>query len=492
MTEFELKLEIPAARLNAVETAVCRGQVTHQRLQAIYFDTPKGLLAAQGVVVRLRKEGRQWVQTAKAPGSRPLERLEHNVALGTQPAARPDLARHEGTAVGACIGQALGLDAGDAFPDLVPVYATNIVRLTRNLRFRGALVEIALDRGQITAGENTLPVGELELELKRGPAASAVTLAANWCLKHGLWLSSVSKSMKGERLAMGQAFGPAMAARAPRFARHASGREMAAEVVAACLDQVLGNASDVASGCQGDGHIHQLRVGLRRLRTALRELEPMAGSWGGHWEESLSAVFRDLGMHRDRDYLLHKLQGQIEAAGGPPLDWRGGLGELPNAADSVRSPAFQQSLLGLIGFVHASAVPGESAQEAPAKALRKRLGKLHKQVLSEGKHFLALPEPEQHALRKRLKRLRYLAEFSQPLFSRRKAQAYLDALKPLQDALGTYQDEVAGLQAWQGLSGHDPRALFGTGWLSARREMHVQDCAQACKAFAKQARPFWD
>ena len=494
MTEFELKLEIPASRLNAVEAAVCRGQVTHQRLQASYFDTSEGLLAAQGVVLRLRKEGRQWVQTAKAPGSRPLERLEHNVALGTQTAARPDLARHEGTPVGACISQALGLDAGDAFPDLVPVYATNIVRLTRNLRFGGAVVEIALDRGHITAGEQTLPVGELEFELKRGQAAGAVALAANWCVKHGLWLSSVSKSMKGERLARGQAFGPALGARAPQFARHASGREMASAVVGACLDQVLGNASDVASGCKGEGHIHQLRVGLRRLRTALRELEPMAGSWGGDWEESLSAVFRDLGMHRDRDYLLHKLQGQIEAAGGPPLDWRGGLGELPNAADSVRTPAFQQALLGLIGFVHASLVQGAPAQATPVpqKALRKRLGKLHKQVLTEGKHFLSLPEPEQHGLRKRLKRLRYLAEFSQPLFSRRRAQAYLDALKPLQDALGTYQDEVAGLQVWQGLSGHDPRALFGTGWLSARREMHVQDCAQACKAFAKQARPFWD
>ncbi|MDP3613276.1 MAG: inorganic triphosphatase, partial [Rubrivivax sp.] len=62
----------------------------------------------------------------------------------------------------------------------------------------------------------------------------------------------------------------------------------------------------------------------------------------------------------------------------------------------------------------------------------------------------------------------------------------------LQDALGIYHDEVAALLVWQGLSGHDPRALFGAGWLSARREVHVQACQQACNGFAVQARPFWD
>ena len=112
-------------------------------------------------------------------------------------------------------------------------------------------------------------------------------------------------------------------------------------------------------------------------------------------------------------------------------------------------------------------------------------------MLAQGRQLAALPEAGHHALRKRLKRLRYLAEFSQPLFSKRKAAAYFAALKPLQDALGIYHDEVAALQVWQGLSDHDPRALFGAGWLSARREVHVRNCQQACEVFARQARPFW-
>lgn len=497
MTEFELKLEIPPARLASVEAALHRGKTMRQRLRARYFDTADRALAAQGVVLRLRKEGRHWVQTAKAPGRRPLERLEHNVVLGSQTAPLPDLSRHDGTPVGEHLRQALKRQPDAACPDLALVYATDVVRLTRLVRVRGAQVELALDQGHIAAGDRTLPVRELELELKQGQAASAVALATSWCLRHGLWLSSVSKSLKGQRLALGQDFGAAVGADTLRFSRHASGHEVAAAVVAACLDQVLANASDVAGGCSAEENIHQLRVGLRRLRTALQELEALAGGWGDHgepWEAPLASVFRALGQHRDRNYLLGKLQGQIEAAGGPPLDWRDTLGTLPSAAESVRSPAFQQALLGLIGFVHAAPGAGASAPEdnpSPKKFLRRRLTRLHQQVLAQGRQFTALPEAGQHALRKRLKRLRYLAEFAQPLFAARKATAYLAALKPLQDALGIYHDEVAALQVWQGLSGHDPHALFGAGWLSARREVHVQACQQACDLFARQARPFW-
>lgn len=495
MTEFELKLEIPPARFKAVKAAVQRGQATQQRLQARYFDTPDHRLAAQGVVVRLRKEGRQWVQTAKAPGSRTLERLEHNVPLGAQAMPVLDLARHQHTPVGGCIRRALKLKAGAAFPALVMVYSSNVIRLSRLLRLRGSVVEIALDQGHIAAGNLTLPVSELELELKQGQPASAAALAASWCARHGLWLSSVSKSAKGQRLALGQAFGTATSASPLRYSRPLQNQALAAAVVSNCLEQVLPNASDVAAGSTDGDTIHQLRVGIRRLRTALRELSGMGGAWDGHgeaWEAALAAVFRELGQHRDRNYLLHKLQRQIEAAGGPALDWRDALGDLTNPAMAVRSPAFQQTLLGLIGWIHAADSSEDQNARAPGKTLRKRLARLHQQVLAQGEQFTALPEAEQHGLRKRLKRLRYLAEFAQPLFSARRTKAYLAELKPLLDALGTYQDELAALQAWQTLSGHEPRALFGAGWLSARREPHVLACQQACDRLARKARPFWD
>jgi triphosphatase len=497
MTEFELKLEVPAHCAEAVEAAVRHGPVVRQRLLARYFDTPDRLLAAQGVVVRLRKEGTQWVQTAKAPGKRPLERLEHNVDITGRATPLLDLGRHHGTPVGERIRRTLKLEPDQAFPPLEQVYQTDISRLSRIVSAGEASVEIAWDTGRISAatseGKRSLPVRELELELKQGSPANAVELARYWCQAHGLWLSSVSKSMKGQRLAEAQPFGTAVTAQAPRFGRNASGRTMAAAVLASCLDQVLANASDVASGCSDAEHIHQLRVGLRRLRTALRELGTLIEGVDSTWEAPIVALFRALGEHRDRDYLLHSVQGQMSAAGGPPLDWSATLTELPDTAAAVRAPAFQEALIGLIGLVHAaSANEGMQPDQSAKRTVRRRLQKLYKEAVAEGRQFLKLEETMQHRLRKRLKRLRYLAEFSRPLFTGRQVDAFVAVLKPVQDALGGYNDELAALLAWQQLVNDDARAWFGTGWLSARRAANEQACLQACQTFARDAKPFWD
>ena len=111
MTEFELKFEIPLAKLKGVAVAMLEGKATRQRLQASYFDTADRALAAHGIVVRLRKEGRRWVQTAKGPTADLLERLEQNVALPSQSAAAMpalDLSRHRETPVGKVIDKVLG------------------------------------------------------------------------------------------------------------------------------------------------------------------------------------------------------------------------------------------------------------------------------------------------------------------------------------------------------------------------------------------------
>jgi cyclic-di-GMP phosphodiesterase TipF (flagellum assembly factor) len=66
-------------------------------------------------------------------------------------------------------------------------------------------------------------------------------------------------------------------------------------VVRSCLDQVLANASLLAEGNLADSVVHQLRVGIRRLRTAQREL----GAWGGDlddaWQAPAAETFRKLG-----------------------------------------------------------------------------------------------------------------------------------------------------------------------------------------------------
>jgi triphosphatase len=494
MTEFELKLEIPPERLPAVLAAMREDKVRRKRLLARYFDTEGEALAQNGIVLRLRQEGRAWVQTAKCAGSGPLERLEHNVLLAALPGAAPpevSLARHAGTPVGEEISKALKLDSLDHAPALLPRFETEVQRLTRRIELSGSVIEVALDRGKVRAEGGQTGLCEIEFELLEGEPAGAVQTARQWCAAHGLWLSTTSKSAKGQRLAAGKQFGPPVSAARPHLKRGDSGGEIGVAVIRACLEQVLGNASEIAAGSADAESIHQLRVGIRRLRTALREFQDLAPGTDPSWEAALVDVFRGLGRHRDHHYLECIAQPQLEAEGGPAVDV-GRPDDLPDPPATVRLPPFQDTLLGLLEITHSAGVEegGGSDSENALKMLSSRLQKLHRQVSKDGRRFLQLEPEFQHRVRKRLKRLRYLAEFVASLFPRRKSRDFIDALKPVQDALGQYNDELIALDAYRRFAQRDPAASFGVGWFTARRAANAAQCQHELEKFAK-AKPFW-
>ena len=515
MTEFELKFEVSPVNLKVVVAAMQQGMVTRQCLQASYFDTDDRALQKCGIVVRLRKEGRQWVQTAKAPTADVLERLEHNVAVSKPSVGillAPDLSRHRGTAVGKAIDEALAIKAHHSYPELHLVYGTDIQRTTAEVIFNGSVIEIALDQGWVFAGnglqansaELSHPVCELEFELKHGLAVDAVELARQWCASHGLWISTITKSMKAQRLGgheLCENTSGGMSTQ-PMYSRHATGHDMVTAVVAACLKQILPNMSELASGSKDADHIHQLRVGIRRLRVALSELRGFAQTdnpenntepdWAA-WEKALVTAFRALGAHRDHSNLALVMQPKMLAAGGPAMRTSALQSKLVDLGDVVRKPAFQDALLGLLGLVYAA---GDQPNKPNGlqKMVSRHLAKLHRQALHHGPGFLELNEEQQHEVRKKLKRLRYLIEFSAPLFAARKVDKKLrgitTALKPAQDALGLYNDEVMALHAWRALAVDDPNAWFGVGWLTARRQANARRCQKAINALAK-IKPFW-
>jgi len=501
MTEFELKLEIPDARREDVVAAF--GKARSQRLRARYFDTADGQLARAGIVVRVRKEGSNWVQTGKATGDSALRRLEHNVALPVMPAGEApavDLSRHAHTPLGGRIRKALGLktagkggDAGGGdFPALVAVFETNVLRRTRIAKSGDSVVEIALDQGVVLAGERHLPLYELEFELKDGRPEDAVRLARTWCVRHGLFLSSISKSQKGKRLAAqagnsAVVLPSAIKAKPAQFPPDSAGPAVLAAVVHACLEQILPNASDVASGSGDEEVIHQLRVGIRRLRTALRELGGLADGIDAQWEKPWAKVFRALGEHRDSGFLAHTMQPELEAAGGPALPVLAGAKPADPAA-AVRSAAFQGAMMDLLAFAHGT--PAQASDIEPRALVRERLQKLWRQLLKDGRSYTSLDEEAQHRLRKRLKRLRYLGELTAPLFASGKVEHFLAGLKDAQEALGRYNDELMAFKHYSRLSASEARAWFGVGWLGARRAGNAAACQQDLIALAK-TKPYW-
>jgi triphosphatase len=492
MREFELKFQVPPARRAEVLAALRHGPVAQERLQARYFDTPQRALQHAAMVLRLRKEGRRWVQTVKcADGRGAFDRLEHNVP--TRAGAGADIALHDGTPVAPLLQAAFDA-TGETAADLQPVFATDIVRITRTVTTAQTEVELALDEGRLLLGQREQPVLELEFELKAGLPSALIELAQEWCARHGLWLDPQSKAMAASRLAATEPPPPVMAG-AAKVARDAQGSEVIASVLGSALEQVLGNAREVAAGQATDKHVHQLRVGLRRLRSVLRELQdlPELASVPATVQDQLTMLFRQLGEHRDALVLVPELERQLAAAHAPPLA-RDPVGPLPDIAAAVRDTAFQSAVLAIVAaqqrLLESPQAPA-TGRKALRKAVTRRLRKLRAQSLEAGRDFAALAEPDRHRVRKRLKRLRYLGELMRSLYPGRKVDRFVDALKDLQDTLGQYQDAAVGRRLWTEQAKSDPNAWFGAGWLAAREEQLARSCEQACRAAFADATPFW-
>jgi len=119
-----------------------------------------------------------------------------------------------------------------------------------------------------------------------------------------------------------------------------------------------------------------------------------------------------------------------------------------------------------------------------------RLDGLRLSVARDGKRFATLDPDRQHRVRKRLKRLRYLCEFSAPLFGIKQVTRYLASWRQAQDALGEYNDQLIAAEFFRAEAGTEPRAWFAVGWLAARQRVCVKRCKRALRK-AMKAPAFW-
>ena len=490
MSELELKFQVPKEVLASLQRELKRRGARSTPMLARYFDTPDGDLDRHGLSLRLRREGGEWVQTLKAEGASAVDRLEHNAPLSASTGLPPelDMARHQGTEAGAALEEAL---ADARVPELLERYVTDVMRLACELRPGGAEVEAALDLGTIRANGRAMPICELGLEHKSGDSHALFSLATVWSEHGGLWLNTLSKSRRGTALANGHEHGPPLKASDTRIEPGMDGSRILRTVLQQVLRQVLGNASEVAFGSTDADHVHQMRVGLRRLRTALRELGPLAEGVDPGWEAPMAEAFSRLGTVRDSEVVAEAVRPLLEQAEAPKLKWSAPAEDVDVGA-LARDPRLQGTLLAILAF--ASGEPPADASALAAKQAREhvcaRLSKLHRQVVKGGQRFEELAAVDQHKVRKRLKRLRYLAEFVQALWPTKATRRYLRQLGPGQDALGAHNDVAVALEQFREDAHKDPRALFAAGYLQAHLATTAREAHAALKKLAETPR-FW-
>lgn len=345
MAETELKFTVPNARRADVTPSQLALATRHDHLLTHYFDTDDGRLAAAGVSLRTRRTAGRWEQTLKAPGRAGIERLEENADLPgawDDAGPAPDAALHPGTAAARRLDAALST----APPVDSPVRWQRVcsVSVDRHIamhRGHGSEVEIAFDEGRVEAGGRTLPICEIEYELKAGDASALLAAAREGALAHGLVLTSISKAQRGHRLWRGEAQGPAVHATPAVLTASMTESQLVRALVGNCVAQILANASEVAEGTYGEEHVHQLRVGIRRLRTVMRELGDFAPTIA-EWEAPLAAAFRALGVVRDRQSATQAFVDELRAAAAPTIavDARADT-DLPDPVAVVREAMFQ-------------------------------------------------------------------------------------------------------------------------------------------------------
>ncbi len=417
MHEIELRFHVPA---DAGETLRAFVGGAPLALAAIYFDSADRQLARAGIGLRLRREGERWVQTVKGPAEDGISRLEHNAELEPGSPATLDLGRHA--------GHPLGERLRACRAELLPVFATDIQRRTRRLRVAGAEIELAWDEGWLLAGEQRLAVHELELELLAGSANALLAHAHGLVTALPLSLDLRSKAERGEALAAGLRQSPPRKARPLRLRPDMGPAAALRALLLNVFDQVAANASQIGSGSSQPGHLHQLRVGLRRLRSGLqlfRGIAPAHPGWPA-FERQAAAWMRELGRLRD-----------AELQAGLPL---GDAAAPPDACAAVRQPAAQQLLIECLGWIHhlAEAEPGS----APAlhAALRGRLRDWQRELQQDSRRFTRLDAEQRHRLRKRCKRLRYGLDFVAGLFDAAADRKTGDLLLAVQQRLGELND----------------------------------------------------
>jgi inorganic triphosphatase YgiF len=527
-TETELKFALHPDDIDRIRAAplLTRQPGRSKSLVSTYYDTADFALQRNAVTLRIRQDGDggcvQTVKTAPDPTRQAAGLFARGEWEEKLPAPVPDVAV-----------PALRERLGDLAPDaLRPIFTSRIERMVWTVAAAGdAEIEVALDRGEIDAPDNgaTASVCEIELELKRGSPAALYEMAAAFCEAAPLRIERRTKAERGYALARGG--GDAALSSEPPQPVYATplalDREMTVEAVLGAvlrhgLDHIAANEPAALAG-HPDG-VHQMRVAVRRLRSALSMLKSMlprdqriwaaselkwladglspARNWDVLGDSLLPPVERVLPEDHDLVALSRSVAAQRKAAH-------------EAAQEIVRSSRYAALIIRLAAWLEGQAWRQQAVSEASAQLLAPigglagdLLDKRLRRVRKLGRQFDELAADERHRLRIALKELRYAVDFLHSLYDADAIAGYRKRLTKLQDTLGHANDVATAQRLFADLrsdkrtrrngragnrstgSAEDVAAGYVIGW-------HVNGLAKAEKKLRRQVKrllktdPFW-
>lgn len=429
--EVELKFDLEPGGAAALRRAPALAAAKPARgsLETLYFDTRDGALRRAGFSLRVRRVGEIFVQTVKrkpvaSAGLFARQEWEDEVAgFAFDPAASS----------AAPLKRLLARAKGK----LRPVVRTLFRRTSWLIERNGSRIEVVLDEGKVASGAAQAPLCELELELIEGKPKALFALAAEIGEAASLRLGVLTKAERGFALADGRLGRPAKAE--PIRLKPPLGEAEAFQAVASsCLRHFRLNEIALRRTRDADA-LHQARVALRRLRSALSLFRTTVSGRGYQeirgelrWLTGLFGAARNLDVLLSRYAESKALRAERERT----------YKRLIEGLDSHRARALMLSL-SLWIELGAWRFRPRAARDLSGLA-DKRLGQLWRKVRRHGAGLAELDADAQHRLRLDIKKLRYAAEFLGGLYSKRplsgRRDRFVAALKLLQERLGTLND----------------------------------------------------
>ena len=194
-------------------------------------------------------------------------------------------------------------------------------------------------------------------------------------------------------------------------------------LVSAALAQIVANVAGALKGRDPE-YLHQLRVGIRRLRAVFRIFRKITSN-AKPLDRRLRRLLPPLGEARDWDVLVARFgRGQAEQRTAQA-----------RCRKVLRGAEFKAALAQAQRW----AAEHSRVGRAPLTAFAgKALGRLHRKALKRGQNIDWRDAKRRHALRIAIKRLRYGCDFFAPCFAG--SLNYLRSLAKLQDLLGELND----------------------------------------------------
>ncbi|BCH12845.1 inorganic triphosphatase (plasmid) [Mesorhizobium sp. 131-3-5] len=482
MQETELKLELSqsgAGSLLKKNPFGCSPTILQHR--SIYFDTPEWDLSKRGLSFRIRQSGNERIQTVKAGdgaavGSFTRQEWERPVAGDTPILDDP---------------QVQDLLAG-AGPSLAPVFEVHVKRYSWNVMDGDATIEVALDLGKVVAADREAPLCEIELEKKAGSPTALFALARKVDLITPAHLGVLSKAERGYRL-LGSAPGAVNAASTP-LTSEMSAATAFARIAAACLKQFRLN--ETALGWSRDAEVlHQARVSLRRLRSLCSMCKSLFDdSRFDRLREELTWLASEFGDARNIDVMIYRTSS--EALSSRLQDARDDAYAAVEASlSSVRARSLMIDAAEWISIRDWRTDQTDTTwhEQSSRDFASGVFDKLWKKVAKGGNNLVDANDETRHEVRIAAKKLRYAAEFFEPLYES-KAEAkrhrwFIEAMKGLQDQLGSLNDIATAPDMLAALELSDvagAKDLFST----EDKFKLLEDAEEAHDAFVN-TRRFW-